>query len=235
MKTKICIECGIEKNLNEFYFRKDTNKYRNKCKECTKKIIYTNRIKNYEKFKKIKKKSYQKNIEKIRKKQKEYREKNKDYFNMKSKKWRENNQQHIQEYKKQNHDYIIKRTVNYQKQKRKNEPFLRFKDTTRNLINKSFRRKKFTKNGYTEKILGCNFKIFYNYLLQTFKNNYGYEWDEKEPVHIDHIIPLATAKTQEDVIKLCHYTNLQLLKAKDNLKKGKKLNYKITKGVNKDG
>ena len=47
-------------------------------------------------------------------------------------------------------------------------------------------------------------------------------YDNKEKVHIDHIIPLATAKTEEDVIKLCHYTNLQLLKAKDNLKKGAK-------------
>lgn len=50
---------------------------------------------------------------------------------------------------------------------------------------------------------------------------------ELKKVHIDHIIPLATAKTEEDVIKLCHYTNLQLLKGEDNLSKGDKLDWKL--------
>ena len=45
------------------------------------------------------------------------------------------------------------------------------------------------------------------------------EFLEKNKYHIDHIVPLATAQTEEDVIKLCHYTNLQLLTAKDNLEK----------------
>ena len=38
----------------------------------------------------------------------------------------------------------------------------------------------------------------------TFDNHGLYGW------HIDHIIPLSTAKTEE-AIKLCHYTNLQPL------------------------
>jgi hypothetical protein len=47
--------------------------------------------------------------------------------------------------------------------------------------------------------------------------NYGALWC------IDHIIPLASAKTQEEVEHLNHYTNLQPLLNEDNLKKGKKL------------
>jgi hypothetical protein len=46
--------------------------------------------------------------------------------------------------------------------------------------------------------------------------NYG-EW------HLDHIIPLATATTREDVVRLNHYTNFQPLWAKDNLSKGAKI------------
>lgn len=40
--------------------------------------------------------------------------------------------------------------------------------------------------------------------------------------HIDHIIPLAIADTEEKVEELTHYSNLQLLLAEENLKKGKK-------------
>ena len=46
---------------------------------------------------------------------------------------------------------------------------------------------------------------------------------DEEPLHIDHIIPLSSAKTEDELYKLCHYTNLQPLWAKDNMKKGKKI------------
>lgn len=49
----------------------------------------------------------------------------------------------------------------------------------------------------------------------TFENH-G-EW------HLDHIIPLASAINEEDIIKLNHYTNFQPLWSKENLKKGSKI------------
>ena len=45
-------------------------------------------------------------------------------------------------------------------------------------------------------------------------DNYGiYGW------HIDHKIPLCSAKNETELLKLFHYTNLQPLWAEDNLKK----------------
>jgi hypothetical protein len=48
-------------------------------------------------------------------------------------------------------------------------------------------------------------------------DNYGlYGW------HLDHIVPISTAKSEEDVKQLSHYSNIQPLWAEDNLKKSNK-------------
>jgi hypothetical protein len=47
-----------------------------------------------------------------------------------------------------------------------------------------------------------------NYGLYNGELNYG--WD------VDHIIPLSSVKTEEELIKLNHYTNLQPLCSKIN-------------------
>jgi hypothetical protein len=79
------------------------------------------------------------------------------------------------------------------------------------------------KNNTTFKILGCSPEDLKIHLEKQFKegmcwDNYGYYgW------HVDHKIPLDSAKTEGDVYKLCHYTNLQPLWRKDNSKKSNKL------------
>lgn len=52
--------------------------------------------------------------------------------------------------------------------------------------------------------------------------NKKYSWD------IDHIVPLSTATTEEDLIRLNHYTNLQPLCSKVNRDiKRDKQNYEV--------
>lgn len=216
MKTKLCRKCNLEKNIENFRLKKDKNGkyYRySYCKECEKIELKKYRKNNYKKY-------YEKNKEKIKEKNKLYRENNKEkiskyYNNEYMKKWRENNPDKLKEYSKKNNENI------------KKDEFLLMKRRIRDTIRNGFRRKKYAKNSKTEKILGCDYDFFINYLLKTFKNNYGYEWDMNEKVEIDHIIPLSIAKSESDLIKLSHYTNLQLLKAEDNLKKSNKLNWEL--------
>lgn len=111
--------------------------------------------------------------------------------------------------------------------KRRKKPEEKLKSQARCLLYHSFKRAKTEKCYKSKEILGCDINFFVKYLLQTYKDIYGEDWDNKQIVHIDHIIPLANANTEEEVIRLCHYTNLQLLKAEDNMKKHTKKQFII--------
>jgi hypothetical protein len=45
----------------------------------------------------------------------------------------------------------------------------------------------------------------------------GMTWGNMGAWHVDHILPLATAKSTDELVQLCHYTNLRPLWAADNL------------------
>ena len=92
---------------------------------------------------------------------------------------------------------------------------------------KVFRNKGKTQSIYIQNMIGCTGIEFYDYLLQTYFENYGEKYNGDQKVNIDHIIPLVTAKTNEDVYKLFHYTNLQLLKSKDNIDKSTSLEWTL--------
>lgn len=96
------------------------------------------------------------------------------------------------------------------------------------MINSSFNRVckgVYKKSNKTENILGCTIPEFIEHLQSLFTEGMTLENNGqcKECWHIDHKIPLSTAKTEEEIIKLNHYTNLQPLWSRDNLSKGKKI------------
>lgn len=214
METKICSICKKEKQLNEYDKKKRW--YLSYCKECRK----TKR-----------KQYYKEHREEEIKRTKEYQKRNKEKLKITTKIYQEKNKEHIKEYnkkwEKEHKDYRNIYANKLQVEKKKKDKTYKLKCQVRTMLATTFKRKKYKKNSRTEKIVGCEWKSFIEYLLNTFKGNYGYEWDGIEKVHIDHVIPLKQATTEEEVIKLCHYTNLQLLKAKDNLKKSSKLNWKL--------
>jgi hypothetical protein len=110
-----------------------------------------------------------------------------------------------------------KKSVEYMKLKRKTDPLYKMKCNLRRRI----RDLKLDIKPSTLEILGVDYLSIYNHIENSFVglmnwNNYG-EW------HIDHIIPLSSAKTDKDKIRLSHYTNLQPLWARDNIAKGSKL------------
>ena len=170
---------------------------------------------------------YVKNREKILKRNKQWRENNHEKYLKSLKEYQIKNQDKIKAYREKYKDKKRQTDRVQQKLKRETNDIYRLKVQIRNRINCSIARKGYKKTSRTQEILGCDYETFIRHLLQTFKDTYGYEWDRIEKVHIDHIIPLATAKTEEEVLKLNNYKNLQLLKELDNLHKSDKLNWSI--------
>jgi len=172
-------------------------------------------------------------------KNKVYKEKNtlseeeiKENRRISSKKWRDNNKEYNIEYKNKNIDKITKYQKEYRllnkedlnksyiirkKERYKNDIKYRVKSQIRALIFKIFKRKGVSKNSKTVDILGCSFEEFKLHLESKFENwmtwdnkglyngEFNYGWD------IDHIIPLSSANSEEDLYKLNHHTNLRPL------------------------
>jgi hypothetical protein len=242
---KNCSKCKEKLDLSFFHkSNKSKDGLKSECKICSKKYndsrkdIKSKKDKEYyertkEKRLSYRKKYYEENKEKCLKTSKEWTLKNKEKKNSTQKIWNNNNKEKVAEIKKRwvenNPEKLLKIKerlkkikVEREKERIKQDSIYRFKIRTRANISKSFKRisKKFSKKSKTEEILGCSIKEFRDYIESKFTEgmtfkNYG-KW------HLDHIIPIASAKTECDVINLCHYTNYQPLWAEDNLKKGSK-------------
>ena len=211
MNTKICSKCGVEKEISNFRKEKRTKiGLQSKCKQCEKEY----RLKNHEKYNNYMKEYYKNNKEELLQKSKIYREKHKEEKRLQDKKYR---QEHRKELNKK------------QLERKENDPIYRLKCNVRGMIKNSFRRRGFKKKQKGEKIYGCTVNELIEHLIKTYEDNYNenWKWEYLKDVHVDHIIPLANANTEEEVVKLCHYTNLQLLKAKDNLDKKDSLNWRL--------
>ena len=170
--------------------------------------------KNPEKYRELLERN-KRNAEKNKEKKSEYDRKRREELGQvhidKAREYYFANKEKVREYKK-----------NWSKKQRKENILYRIKSSIRGSIVSSFKRHFRTKSRGTEEILGCSFDELKLHLEKQFLpwmnwDNYGkyngqtdFGWD------IDHIIPLDTAQTIEEIIKLNHHTNLQPLCSKVN-------------------
>ena len=204
---------------------------------------------NIDRVKEKDKKYRENNHNEILVKQGKFREENREEINKQLKFWKSNNRKKVllwqkiyreknkekgKEYRsKYKIDNIVKINDNrkktqplinlYLKNKRDNDPIFKLIINMRSRLKSYLKIKNITKKNRTFDLVGCNPQELMIYLENRFQanmswDNYGlYGW------HIDHVIPLSSAKTEEEVYKLCHYTNLQPLWAEENLKKSNKI------------
>lgn len=204
---KICTKCKENKGLDSFGKRapsKDGLNYMclDCCREKGRENYSNNRL------------VYKKYRQEHKEERKIYLEENKEQFD-------EYNRNYHKEYRKRKLEELRIYHRNYQKDKRKNDIIHKTKDRLRSRLNKAMKSKGWKKNYKFSEYIGCTLEELKKHIESLFGldmswENYG-EW------HLDHKIPLASAKTVEDLYILCHYTNLQPLWAEDNLKKHDKM------------
>lgn len=200
------------------------------CPICKKDTLLKWRLKNKEYIKEYKKKYNDKNKDSNR----EYRQKNSQKYRQYRVEYERINSERIslrkKKYFQDNKDRIMKRNNEYMRNRKKKDALFKFKVRMRKTLHNSLCRNNYTKKIKTEIVLGCDLKTAQQYLINTAIKNYG-SYNTETTYHIDHIIPLASATTEDEVIKLCHISNLQYLTAEDNLTKSAKIDWKITKSV----
>lgn len=168
---------------------------------------------------------------------KEYAEKNKEIIAAQRKAYREANcerrkqslrewylknaeyaKQQAKQYRIANKDKVREWHKIYRKERMAVDPVYALTIKIRALVNIKLISGGYTKRSQTHKILGCSYPDFKLHIERQFFD--GMSWDNHGEWHLDHIVPIATATCEDDVIRLNHYTNFQPLWAIDNLRKG---------------
>jgi hypothetical protein len=149
-----------------------------------------------------------------------YSEKKGDELKEKKRLWKLNNPDKVKESYKKSYAKYGKIHSKKTSDRYKNDSIYRLKQLLRKRLRDILRSKQIHKKVHTLDILGCSPSYLKEHLEHQFKE--GMNWDNQGKWHIDHIIPLSSGNTEEEIIKLCHYTNLQPLWAIDNMKKGSK-------------
>jgi hypothetical protein len=246
MRTKICKTCNEELTIDLYHksnmgsCKKCTNikqkedrlKNLEKRKEGAKLSYLKNREKNlkrvkirYEKTKESKaeydKRYREQNKEKIAEYKKQWALDNPEKVFEKQKEYRKNNSESLSlkksQYAKNNRPKINAKASLYVKERCANDPLFKLIKNTRKMVSRYMLGEKSKR---TQEIIGCSYEELKIHIEKQFTE--GMTWDNygMDGWHVDHIKPLAMAISQEEIITLNHYSNLQPMWALDNLKKG---------------
>jgi len=109
----------------------------------------------------------------------------------------------------------LSKKYNRQKNERiMNDPIAKSRKNARQMILSAFRYVGSKKNAKTYEIIGLNAGKFEQWLRDVSDVK-----PETHDVHIDHIIPISSAQSHDEVLALSHFSNLQWLSHDENIRK----------------
>lgn len=232
---KHCSSCREEKPKQDFYLsriRKDGLDYH--CKTCRLQINQTYVDTHPDRVKKQHALYYANNQEAILSKCSQQYEENRDailsagrvrYQNnkelvlMQHKAWRHLNPLYMKEYRKVNRDSLNAKV----KDRFKRDPIWKMSCLLRVRLCHVLKQKAFRRTTKFSQYIGCTPEELRAHIEKQFQAGMTWGNHTLRGWHVDHIIPLDSASSIEELYERCHYTNLQPLWAMDNIRKGNKL------------
>jgi len=202
---------------NKEHIKKRQQEYQQKNKEKISQHAKEYYKKNKEKILLQKKEYNKKNKETKHKYQKEYYKNNKERFIEKAEEYRKKNKEYNKEYKQYNKEKIKEYNKEYLKERIKTDPLFKLTCSIRKNIGNSLIKSGYTKKAKSYNILKCEYNFFMDWLNGKASNGYTYGIDN---LHLDHVIPISLAETEDEAYLLNHYSNFQLLTSEDNISKG---------------
>ena len=227
--TKTCTKCRECKPATSEFFVKKLSKLTSRCKLC---LRADKKIEWHAKKEAVnanRRASRQENIDAVRARDRDRYHTVKKFQKKQERKYcaeanrryylanREAKLEYQKEYQQKNWEAVKLRGAAYNRERRAKDTVFSVGLRVRALISISLRAKGVCKSARTEKILGCTLNEFITHIEKQFAK--GMSWENRDEWHLDHILPMSSAKSESDVIALNHHTNLRPLWAADNLRK----------------
>jgi hypothetical protein len=145
--------------------------------------------------------------------------------------WREKSKDHLQAYNKANRERDREKLKKWAKEKYASDPKYALIVKARGFTRHAFERLGFKKTSKTAEILGCDWETLKQHIESQFYG--GMTWESFQQknhigtsmVEIDHIIPISSAETEEDVMRLSGYKNLRPMWWWENREKRDKITH----------
>ena len=207
---KVCSRCKRELPMTTEYFgklSKSKDGFKYSCKECRRKIEYTEDKQHILELRKV---YYEDNKVEILKKNEIYKNKNKTKYQEYKAKYYENNKQLVKD-----------RVRDNSRNRRKTDIGYKLLCYYRTRIYEALQGRT-DKTKTTKELIGCSIEELKEHLKSQFTE--GMSWDNYGEWHVDHIKPCATFdfRNESELNECFNYKNLQPLWAKDNLQKSSK-------------
>lgn len=199
---KNCIKCNELKPLDQFYYRKESGRYRNDCKPCVIAASKRSQIKN-----KDHRREY------LRRWVDENRESCREYSRIYYRQWRKDNPEKAAEAWRKHH------------RKKMKDPNYRVSESISAGIRRCIKSRK--GGAKWDSVVGYSLGELVNHIERQFID--GMSWDNYGEWHIDHIIPIASFDfSREGDFDACWaLTNLRPLWAADNIQKRDKIEFLV--------
>lgn len=215
--TKVCTKCGETKPATSEYFLTrctKTGALKTKCKVCGaayRKSYYADKKEWFSEYNKEYRKA---NLAAVKAQKKSKYELNRSAVIQKAQAYRESNRVAARQ-----------RAANYTRRKAASDPMFAMALRVKALISTRLRAGGYTKKSRSHEILGCDWHFFKTHIERQFVP--GMTWENRSDWHLDHFVPLSSAKDEAELLALNHYTNLRPMWAADNIRKSNKMAHLI--------